>query len=335
MQKRPTAALVMGTVLALAFFALIFGLQGCSRPSTIWGNCPGKRVVVTIPALDNFVRNVGGDHICIHCLCTTEGPHQYTYNPPDAMILKDADLFFAVGLTLDEKFADPIQRDSHNPHLRYVQLGERLPANLKRANEEKHEHDEKEHGHDHEHGDYDPHVWLGIPQAIGMVEIIRDELKKLDPDHADDFDKNADTYIKRLKKLHTDGKAKLRDKKNRKIIAFHESLGYFAKSFDLNIVDVLEVTPGSEPSPSHMVQVVKKCKAEDVHVIAVEPQYPVVSSAKVLEQQVKKIQFVVVDPLETVNNEKELKESKKELKDADWYERKMRQNLDELARGLP
>jgi ABC-type Zn uptake system ZnuABC Zn-binding protein ZnuA len=219
--------------------------------------------------------------------------------------------------------------------LQYVRIGDRLPKNLLRANEEKHEHGEKEEGHDHEHGEYDPHIWLGIPQAIGMVEVIRDELKKLDPDHAGDFDKNADAYIKKLKKLQTEGQEKLKDKKNRKLIAFHESLGYFAKSFDLDIVDVLEVTPGSEPSPAHMVQVAKKCKEHDVHVIAVEPQYPVVSSAKVLEQQVKNIQFVIVDPLETAENKKDLKDDEKELKSADWYERKMRQNLDALAKGLP
>ena len=73
--------------------------------------------------------------------------------------------------------------------------------------------------------------------------MIRDELKTIDSAHAEDYDKNADTYIKSLKKLHSDGKDKLKDKKNRKIIAFHESLGYFAKSFELTIVDAIEVAP--------------------------------------------------------------------------------------------
>src|SRR5579871_5904636 len=118
-----------GGYLFVAAVALASGLPGCKRSTTAWQNRGGPpRVVVTIPALDNFVRNVGGDHVGIYCLCTVEGPHQYQYKPSDAMILKDADLFLAVGLGL-EKFADDVQRASHNPHLRYVQLGERLPEN--------------------------------------------------------------------------------------------------------------------------------------------------------------------------------------------------------------
>jgi ABC-type Zn uptake system ZnuABC Zn-binding protein ZnuA len=336
MNKRSTA--VAGVFLSALVLAL--GLGGCQRATSVWQNRGGPpRVVVTIPALDNFVRNVGGEHVAILCLCTRQGPHQYQQSFDDAIALRDADLFFAIGLTLDDKFADNSQLDSHNPRLRYIKLGERLPKKLLQANAEheegKNEHEEG-HNHPHDHGEYDPHVWLGIPQAIAMVELIRDELKKVDGEHAGDFDKNAEAYIKKLEKLHADGKDKLKDKKNRKLIAFHESLGYFAKSFDLNIVDVLELSPGSEPSSPHLAKVAQKCKEKDVHVIAVEPQYPQVSSAGALKEQIKDIKFVVVDPLETVDD-KDLTEDHKELskKNVDWYERKMRQNLDALAKDLP
>lgn len=323
----------------LAAIVLVSWLPGCSRSTPAWSNRGGPpRVVVTIPALDNFVRNVGGDHVGVVCLCTTQGPHHYQYNAQDAILLREADLFFAIGLTLDDKFADPIQIQSHNANLQYVKLGERLPKMLLRPNEDEHEHEhehakeEDEHGHDHEHGAYDPHVWLGIPQAIAMVEIIRDELKKVDPKNEKDYDENAASYVEKLKKLHAYGQAKLKDKKNRNLIAFHEALGYFAQSFDLHIVDVLEVTPGTEAAPAHMAKVAAKCKKMDVGIIAVEPQYPKETSAEVLKQQVKDIRFAVVDPLETVEKKDDLKDDGMELKSPDWYDKKMRQNLDNLSR---
>ncbi|HEY7156870.1 MAG TPA: metal ABC transporter substrate-binding protein [Gemmataceae bacterium] len=332
MTKRRTAAMVV--ILA------VFALAGCARSTPLWLKRGGPpRVVVTIPALDSFVRNVGGEHVGIVCLCTATGPHHYEYLPDDAILLRDADLFFAVGLTLDDKFADPIQTESHNARLRYVKLGERLPKKLLRKGEE-HEHGKEEakheHEHAHEHGEYDPHVWLGIPQAIAMVEIIRDELKKVDADpaHQADYDKNAAAYIEKLEKLHADGKAQIKDKKNRKIIAFHESLGYFADSFDLKIVDAIEMTPGHEASPAHQAKLVEKCKAEDVRVIAVEPQYQQGSSATVLKDEVKNIEFAEVDPLETAADA-DLNGDRKELKSKGWYETKMQQNLDELAKRLP
>jgi zinc transport system substrate-binding protein len=333
----------MSAFLIVAGMALASVLPGCAKSTPAWQSHPGSpRVVVTIPALDNFVRNVGGDHVGVICLCTVKGPHHYEYNPEDAILLRDADLFLAIGLTLDEKFADPMQIESHNARLHYVKLGEQLPEKLLLSGEHEHEEGKGEekhahaHGHDHEHGKHDPHVWLGIPQAIAMVEIIRDELKNIDSAHADDYDRNAAAYIKSLEKLHTYGKDALKDKKNRKIIAFHESLGYFAKSFDLTIVDAIEIAPGQEAPPEHLAELAKKCKEKDVGVIAIEPQYPKGSSAEVLQKEVKGLQLVVVDPLETADPKaKELKEDGKELKNKDWYEKKMRQNLDALAKSLP
>ncbi len=338
-----------GGYLFVAAVALASGLPGCKRSTTAWQNRGGPpRVVVTIPALDNFVRNVGGDHVGVVCLCTTQGQHHYQYNAQDAILLREADLFFAVGLSLDDKFADPIHIESHNPNLQYVKLGEKLRADDEKRKEklllrleEPHEHgkeEEHEHEHEHQHGDYDPHIWLGIPQAIAMVEIIRDELKKIDPKNEADYDKNASKYIEKLKKLQDYGKDQLKDKKNRKIIAFHESLGYFAKSFDVEIVDVLELMPGSEASQKHLMKLVEECKEKDVRVIAVEPQYPQESSAKQLLQAVKEknkaIEPVVIDPLETTEKA-DLKEDEKELKSPDWYDKKMRENLQKLDKALP
>jgi len=329
-----------------AFLVLVaIVLPGCAKSTPAWQSHKGSpRVVVTIPALDNFVRNVGGDHVGVICLCTTKGPHHYEYTPEDAIMLRDADLFLAVGLTLDDKFADPMQIESHNARLHYVKLGERLPEKLLLEGE--HEHEEgkgeakHEHAHGHEHGEHDPHVWLGIRQAIAMVEMIRDELKNLDSANAEAYDKNATDYIKSLEKLHAYGKDKLKDKKNRKIIAFHESLGYFAKSFDLTIVDAIEVAPGQEASPDHLKELVEKCKDKDARVIAVEPQYPKGSSAELLQKEakekgVKGLQLIVIDPLETADPNELKAEDKKELKSKDWYDKKMRQNLDNLAKALP
>ena len=68
MTKRRTAAMVV----ILAAVALV----GCARSTPLWLKRGGPpRVVVTIPALDSFVRNVGGEHVGIVCLCTAKGPH--------------------------------------------------------------------------------------------------------------------------------------------------------------------------------------------------------------------------------------------------------------------
>jgi zinc transport system substrate-binding protein len=334
----------LGLYLVLpACLTALLAVSGCITAPDPWppGSKP-PRVLVTIPPLYSFVKNVAGDHATIRCLCTTTGPHHYESDSvQDAMQLRTANLFLAIGLGLDEKFADRMAEHSQNPNLRYIRLGNSLPAKLKLKTED-HDEDEKDHkdhkdhqdhkdAHGHEHGEFDPHVWLGIEQAKNMVEQIRDALKVADPDtqHAKDYDANAAKYLETLEKLREDGKKSLKDKKNLKIISFHESLEYFEKSFGIDIVGVIERAPGSTPTSGDINDLVKLCKEKDVRVIAVEPQYASNNVAAQLQKELGggKVLLVEVDPLETAEE--------KELKSAKWYEERMRANIDNLAKALP
>jgi ABC-type Zn uptake system ZnuABC Zn-binding protein ZnuA len=132
--------------------------------------------------------------------------------------------------------------------------------------------------------------------------------------------------------LQTDGEGMLKGAKDRKLISFHDSLRYFAKSYGLTIVDVIEMAPNVEATAPEMANLVKKCVEEKVHVIAVEPQYPKTTSARVLQDELKKknheVKLVEIDPLETAPKAELEKEG------ARWYDRKMRENLKNLAESL-
>ncbi len=326
------------SLLALAVMVPVVVVLGCGQTSSPWPAGVPVRVVVTIPPLESFVKNVAGKHAAVHCLCTQTGPHHYEYSVQDLQQFREANLFFAVGLKLDNKFADQLAANAKNNGLAYRKLGDLLPDKLKLRGEDHDEHGkdkEKEKGkeeHGHEHGEFDPHVWLGIEQAAAMVEKIRDELKAVDAAHAADYDANAKKYVETLNELLADGRDSLKDKKNRKIVSFHDSLGYFAKSFGIEIADVIEPQAAGTPNPSQMADLVEVCKKEKVEVIAVEPQYSQ-SAADVLRQELEKpannlkVKTVVVDPLETADA--------KELEEPGWYEARMRRNVEELAKALP
>ncbi len=323
------------SAVVLAGLAAAVGFVGCSSVPTPWKDTPSPRVVATFPPLYCFAKGVLGDHGGAHSLCDTTGPHHYDPSGDDPFWMRGADLFVANGLGLD-KFADRADQTSQNPRLVYIKVGDRLPKDLllPAEHEDEHEHDKGKagHAHEHEHGEYDPHVWLGTPQAIYIVELIRDELKKIDKAHAEDYDKNAKKYVQDLKNLQTDGEGMLKEAKDRKIISFHDSLRYFAKSYGLTVVDVIEEGPGDEPTAPRMTNLVKKCVDEKVHVIAVEPQYPKTTSARVLQDELKKknheVKLVEIDPLETAEK------GELEKAGAGWYEKKVRENLKRLAENL-
>ena len=322
---------VLGSMLAAA---AALAWVGCGSVKDGWEDKAGPpRVVASFPPIACFVENVGGDHVGLICLCTGTGPHDYQFNIHDAVKLKRADLFFANGLLLDDGFADKIVANGSNSKLRYVKLADKLPTNLRKkgvahAHEHGPGHEGHDHDHGHEHGEFDPHVWLGIPQAVSMVEQIRDALKDVDRTHAADYDQHAAAYVARLKELHAEGKKKLKALKV-PVITFHESMGYFADSFGLNVIGSLQPMPGEAPSPQKYKALVEQCsKAKYPKVIiAVEPQYPETAAetlrTELTKAGVKEVAIVIVDPLETCNAD--------EL-NAGWYERKMRENIDTLAK---
>src|SRR5262249_45420866 len=155
--------------------------------------------------------------------------------------------FFINGLGLDEAFGNLLKRASGGRNLRFVELGEGLKDPIPM---EAHGHEHE--GHAHAHGQFDPHVWLGIPEAIQMVGKIRDELKIVTPWGAPTYDQRAERYIQKLHQLQADGKARLAAKSNRKLVTFHESLAYFARSFDLTIVGSVQEQAGVEPNSAKM-----------------------------------------------------------------------------------
>ncbi|MCS6849956.1 MAG: metal ABC transporter substrate-binding protein [Gemmataceae bacterium] len=286
--------------------------------------------MASFPPLYCFAANVAGPDATVRSLLIATGPHDFNPTPRDAQQLHRATVFFINGLGLDDLFAGRIRNNAGNPTLKLVALGEAIPPTQRIPLVGGHTHDHGHAHHHHHHGEHDPHVWLGIPEAIVMVERIGEELAQIDPKHADNYRRRAADYAERLRRLHAEGKRLLANKKERQLVSFHDSLRYFARSFDLTILDSIEPIAGQEPSPQQLAKLVEDCRRQQTRLIAVEPQYPTNTSAQSLLNELRKkgiedAAFVEVDPLETA--------VPAELS-PEWYETKMRENLLNLARAL-
>ncbi|MFQ3593955.1 MAG: metal ABC transporter substrate-binding protein [Gemmataceae bacterium] len=318
--------------LALCLALLTVPICGCGTMTNPWeGETAPKRVIVTIPALASFVYAVGGDQVAVKCLCLEHGPHEYKADMRDAAMFRQADLFLSVGLTLDDSFADPLYRQARNPKLPHIKVGKKISPELLMELDHDHDHDHGDHHHHHHHGTYDPHLWLGIPEAIAIVEVIAKELSNIDEANASLYEENAKMFVSQLNDLKAYGEKMLEGKKNKRIVSFHESFGYFARGFGLKVAGVIEAAPGDEPTPGHLAKIIKLCKDPNkpVALITVEPQYSAGSAKKVSEALEGKVPLVQVDPLETGS----LQEIKTE--GGQWYLKRMETNLKAIADKLP
>ncbi len=303
--RRPALFLLLPAALAAPA-----ALTGCSPSERSWPDNGGLRVVVTFPALDSFARKTAGDHATVRCLY--EGPvedvEDFEPSPEDAALLRRADLLFINGLGLDDEFTQRL-RINGNPDLQPVALGKLVP--------------EGDRGGD---GEPDPHVWLGVKQAVVMVNGVRDALKKADPPNAADYDANAEAYIKELNGLLDNNKdAKELARKDCKVVTLHDPLPTFMANFGGKVVGAFEVGPDGEPSERDYGRIAELCKAKGVRLIAVPKPYPESLTKKILDRLkdlgAKDVEPpVVIDPLESADD----------LKSADWYANKMKANLSEL-----
>jgi zinc transport system substrate-binding protein len=312
-----TAGLVCGLLLILT---------SCEKkPTAVWPDRPGPKVLTTFAPIHCFALNVAGDDAVVKTLMTTKGPHETgDASEGHLKLAAKCDVLFINGLGIDDKFSEKI-KTSVKPDLNILALGGRFHEEDLLEGECKHEHHQPGQPHHHP---TDPHVWLAPKQAKLMVGWIRDELKRIDPGHAAGYDARAAAYIAKLDQLERDGKEMFKGKTEKRILTHHDSLQYFTEAFGLRIVGYV-TSEGIEPGDVRLKKLIADCQKYECRIIAVEPQYPRNSAAAIILGSLKKAgieaEFVEVDPLETAD-EKEL--------DAGFYERKMRQNLQNLANAL-
>jgi len=319
---------ISGIATALLLITPLFFL-GCRNADNAWTDAKSgqKKVLVSFAPLYCFAQNVAGDDACVLCLLTTQGPHDYESSHRDMLKARDADVIFVNGLELDD-FVMKLATSSGNQRAEIVKVGDALPHEVLIHNE----HDaEADKGADCcQHGEHDPHIWLHPGLAQRMVDTIAAKLSALDPEHAAGYRSRADAYKAELQKLQAYGEAAFKDKKNRKLIAQHESLRYFCEAFKLTLVDTIQPRPGMEADARKMAELVKTCQEQKVSAICIEPQYSR-KAAEALASQLQHlkadVRLVEVDPLETAPGSPN--------PDPSYYLERMRQNIDQLAKALP
>ena len=114
----------------------------------------------------------------------------WSFQPTAADVLKisDCDLFIYVGGESDEWVDDTLQ-EAANKDMVVVDLLDVLGDSVK---EEELIEGMQEEEHDHGEGEieYDEHVWLSLKNAAVLVNNISDAVQKIDPAHAEAYQKN-------------------------------------------------------------------------------------------------------------------------------------------------
>jgi ABC-type Zn uptake system ZnuABC Zn-binding protein ZnuA len=210
-----TNSTVANTALTLGV-ALAIVASGCG------GNADDGTLAVsaTTTQVGDLVRNVAGNSASVDAiLAPNSDPHEYEPRPSDAAGLADADVIFRSGGDVD-LWLDQILESSGTdaPVVSLIDSATPLPAP--------------------DGSGTDPHWWQDPQNAIAAVAAIRDELDRVDPADRAEFDANARRYTATLRDLDRQIAVCIDaiPPDERKLVTSHDSLGYYAHRYGLDVV---------------------------------------------------------------------------------------------------
>ncbi len=240
---RMTAA----TTLAVSFSAC--SMLQSKQPT---GEGAQIRVLTTISTFNSLARSVGGPRVLVESLVPVgASPEDYQPTPSDIEKIAQADVLIENGVGLEAWLQRTIE-NAKNDHLRIVVASKGLPV---KGN--------------------NPHLWMDPVYARSYVLAIKDGFVAQEPRNKRLFERNAKTTNARLVRLEKEIATSIATipPDSRNMIIFHNAFEYYNARFGLKTIGVVETSPGQEPNPQQLANLVNLAKANHVRAVFAEPEY--------------------------------------------------------------
>ncbi len=282
---------------------LLAGLFFLTAPvSSATGGIP---VIASILPLGDFCEKIGGDRAAVQVLIPPgASPHVFEPSPMTVAKAMEARIIVYVGAGLDP-WAERLVKTRGPGKLMTVEAVQGLPllagvargyhksasqASITQKPEEKSGVTE-EHGH----RQGNPHVWLDPLLAQDICRRIAQAFIRVDPGHKNEYEGNLAGYLAQLEDLHQEITRKVATFRQREYVCLHPAFAYFARRYGLKEVGVIEASPGREPSPGHLQEIITVIKNCGCRAVFAEPQLnPRVAQVIAREAGVK---VLLLDPL--------------------------------------
>ena len=132
------------------------------------------------------------------------------------------------------------------------------------------------HGGEHDHvhtGSFDGHLWLSPTNAKVIVRSAARALAAKDPQHAVQYQANAEQAVQRIDAMTAELTAQLAPVKSKPFIVFHDAYQYFEHAFGLRAVGSILVSPDAMANARRVSQMRDKIKSLGVVCVFAEPQF--------------------------------------------------------------
>ncbi|MFD5650678.1 zinc ABC transporter substrate-binding protein [Streptomyces sp. NPDC127039] len=278
-------------------------LSACSSDSSAAGNTDKFDVVASFYPMEYLAEQIGGDHVNVTTLTEPgQEPHDLELSAKQTAQMGEADAVLylkSLQPAVDEAIAQSDVKTKIDAAA-LTKLEDHGDVEHDHGGEEHaDEHAEEEHSEGGEHA-LDPHVWLDPVKYAEIAEGVAESFEKADPDHADDYRRNAEALAKKLGGLDTAFKNGLAKTDTKVFFTNHAAFGYLAERYGLTQEAINGLDPESEPSPARIKELQEEAKADGVTTVFYET---LVSdkTAKTLAKDAG-LKTDVLDPLEGITD---------------------------------
>lgn len=268
--RRRLAASRISTAGSAALTATAVGLgalTGCSVSTAAGGRSDGKLdIVASFYPMQYLAEQIGGTHVQVTSLTQPgQEPHDLEISARQTARLQSADAVVYLK-NLQPAVDDAVAQSEVKTKIDAASL----------TTLEKHGNEVGGHAASHdtskseESGSADPHIWLDPVKYGQVAEGVAKALKKADPKHAADYDKNMAALRKKFADLDTRYKTGLVNTRTKVFITTHAAFGYLAERYGLTEEAINGLDPESEPSANRVKDLEKMAKADGVSTVFYE-----------------------------------------------------------------
>ncbi len=217
------------------------------------------RVVATLPDLADITRQIGKELVTADSLATgVEDPHGVPMKPSFVPRLNRADVLVLIGLDDEHSWLPALLEVANNPKILlgrpgYIDCSVGVPVLEAPTLVDRSEGDLHPKGN--------PHYLLDPVRAKIVAKNIADGLSRNYPQHQQAFDKNLKAYMAELDSWIARWEKMAVPLRGVKYVEYHPEWIYFADRFGMKRIGSIELKPGIEPTPNHIVQLVQADQA--------------------------------------------------------------------------
>lgn len=209
--------------------------------------------------ITDITRRVAGEYAQVRGLISSgTDPHLYQPTRDDIQRLTRSDVVFYNGLHLEGKMISAFERIGSGETL-VVAVTEDLDPQFLIAPEAF-------------AGTHDPHVWMDPIAWSSSVEVVARALSGYDPQHAQDYARNARVLIDEISDLHARAVSAIGTipESKRVLVSAHDAFSYFGQRYGFEVVGIQGISTESEAGVRDIEQIVDLLVDRQIGAVFVE-----------------------------------------------------------------